>query len=55
MLGLKIDDTLDKKFREAVFRRRGMKKGNLTPALEEAISDWITKVEKEEKQKESKK
>jgi len=41
-LGLKIDDDLDKKFREAVYKRKGMKKGNITDALEEAIQQWIS-------------
>lgn len=40
-LGLKIDDDLDTKFREAVYKRKGMKKGNITEALEEAIEQWI--------------
>lgn len=51
VLGLSIDDELDTKWRETVFRSRGKKKGALTPALEEAINDWIAKVEKEEKQR----
>lgn len=36
-----IKDDIDKKFREEVFKRKGMKKGNLTEALEEAMTMWI--------------
>jgi hypothetical protein len=37
-----IRDELEEKFREAVFKRYGMKKGNLTKAIEEALELWIT-------------
>jgi len=40
-LNIKIKKDLDKKFREAVFKRKGMKKGNLTEAIEEAMLLWI--------------
>jgi len=40
-INLIIKDEIDKKFRETVFKRKGMKKGNLTEALEEAIMIWI--------------
>ncbi|MEM3727791.1 MAG: hypothetical protein QXF75_01150 [Candidatus Bathyarchaeia archaeon] len=40
-LNVKIKNDVDVKFREEVFRRKGMKKGNLTEALEEAILLWI--------------
>jgi hypothetical protein len=36
-----IRDDLDEQFRNAVFERKGMHKGNLTEALEEAIQQWI--------------
>jgi hypothetical protein len=36
-----IRDDLDEQFRNAVFERKGMHKGNLTEALEEAIEQWI--------------
>jgi hypothetical protein len=36
-----LDDELEKRFREAVFRRYGMKKGNLTNAVSEAIDLWL--------------
>lgn len=42
-MNIDILDELDEQFREAVFNRFGMKKGNLTIAIEEAITDWINK------------
>jgi hypothetical protein len=40
-LDLNIDDKLEQRFRDAVYRTKGMKKGNLTESLEEAIEAWI--------------
>ena len=40
-LDLNIDDKLEEKFRDMVYRTKGMKKGNLTLSLEEAIESWI--------------
>jgi hypothetical protein len=40
-LNLKIKDDVDQKFRATVFRRKGLKKGNLTEAVEEAMLLWI--------------
>jgi len=42
-INLVVSDQLEKDFREAVFRKFGMKKGNITKATEEALVDWITK------------
>jgi hypothetical protein len=42
-----IKDDLDKKFREAVFKAKGMHKGNITEAIEEALEMWIDKQTKE--------
>jgi hypothetical protein len=36
-----LNDEIEKKFRKAVFERKGMKKGNISEALEEAIEEWI--------------
>lgn len=36
-----IKDELDEKFREAVFKSKGMHRGNMTEAVEEAIELWI--------------
>ena len=38
-----IKDDLDERFRNAVFQTKGMHKGNLTEALEEALEYWIEK------------
>jgi hypothetical protein len=40
-LNLIIDDELDEKFRSEVAKRLGMKKGNLTKAVEEALDLWL--------------
>lgn len=37
-----IDDKLEERFRRAVFEKRGMKKGNISESLEEALDLWIT-------------
>jgi hypothetical protein len=36
-----LSDDLEEKFREEVFKSKGMKKGNLTKAIEEAVTAWI--------------
>lgn len=36
-----LPDKLEEEFREEVFKQYGMKKGNLTKAIEEAITTWI--------------
>lgn len=36
-----IDDELDEKFRKVIFKRMGMKKGNISLAIEQAIKEWI--------------
>lgn len=44
-----LDDELDRKFREAVFKAKGLRRGSITEAIEEAIELWIMeKVEKKE-------
>jgi hypothetical protein len=40
-LYLTIRSSLEKRFREEVARRLGMKKGNLQVAIEEAIELWL--------------
>jgi hypothetical protein len=40
-LNVVISDEVDAEFRQQVFKRKGMKKGNITEALEEAIRLWI--------------
>jgi hypothetical protein len=50
-----IEDDLDEKFRETVFKTKGMHKGNITEAIEEAIDCWIEKQLAEIKKTEIKK
>jgi len=40
-LDLDVDDELEQKFRAKVYQRKGMKKGNLTDSLKEAIILWM--------------
>lgn len=40
-MNIVLDDKTEEKFRKAVFQRKGMKKGNISNALEEAIDLWI--------------
>jgi metal-responsive CopG/Arc/MetJ family transcriptional regulator len=44
-----LPEDLEEEFRNEVFKSKGMKKGNLTEAIEEAIKMWI----ESEKQKRS--
>jgi hypothetical protein len=46
-LNVAIEDEVETKFREAVFKRKGMKKGNLTQSLEEAMLMWISAPEED--------
>ena len=43
-----LPDELDKKFRETVRKLYGNRRGALSIAVEQAIKDWIKKVEEEE-------
>ena len=36
-----LSKDLEEKFRKEVYKRKGMKKGNITEALEEAIQYWL--------------
>jgi hypothetical protein len=36
-----LDEDLEKKFKEQVFKRKGMKKGNISEAIKEAVLLWI--------------
>lgn len=44
---LVLNDELEQKFRDAIYKSKGMKRGNIQSAIEEAIECWIK--EKEEK------
>lgn len=37
-----LDDKIEENFRKAIFKSMGMKKGNISLALTEAIQMWIT-------------
>jgi len=41
-----LPDELEQRFREEVFKRLGMKRGNITLAVQEAIEQWIEKGDK---------
>jgi hypothetical protein len=44
-----VNDNLDERFRKTVFETKGMHKGNLTEAIEEAMNCWIKQQEKKKK------
>jgi hypothetical protein len=41
-LVLTVSEELEKRFREAVYKRYGMKKGNISKAVREALELWIS-------------
>jgi hypothetical protein len=43
-----IKDELDEQFRNAVFQCKGMRKGNITEAVQEAMLMWINLSKKSE-------
>ena len=43
---LNVDDKIELRFRVAAQKKFGMKRGNITKALEEAMSDFAVKIEK---------
>lgn len=45
---IRLPDNLEKKFRQEIFRRKGMKKGNLTESITEAILLWMNDNETDE-------
>lgn len=38
-----LPDELEKRFKEEIMKRYGMKRGNIKKAMVEAIKDWINK------------
>lgn len=49
-----LPDKLEEKFREEIFERKGMKKGNLSESAAEAIEMWLKKSRKEKEEKKTK-
>lgn len=49
-LTILLDEKLDEKFRETVFKVKGMRKGNLQEAVHEALEMWIEKKAREAKE-----
>lgn len=43
LINARIDDKLLKEFRHVVYLKYGLRKGDLTKALEEAIKDYVQK------------
>lgn len=41
-----LSDGLEQKFREEIFKSKGMKKGNISIAIEEAVEMWINTQQK---------
>ncbi len=50
-VNLTISDDLEKEFRETAYKEKGMKKGFLTDATEEAIMMWVEYVKNKKKEK----
>ena len=55
-IDIMLPDDLEERLRDTVFRRKGMRKGNLKEAINEAITLWIEqgerfKVREDEKKK----
>lgn len=53
-LNINVQKDVDEKFRTAVFRRKGLKKGNIKEAVEEAMILWINTTQKPIKREDGK-
>lgn len=51
-MNIVLPNDKEEKFRKAVFEKKGMKKGNISEALEEAIDLWIKEQNKKKEGKE---
>lgn len=40
-INVNVKDSIESRFRQGVFHKKGMKKGNLTQAVEEAMLLWV--------------
>jgi hypothetical protein len=47
-MNIVLEDELEQRFRKAVFESKGMKKGNISEAFEEALEMWIKSTNKKE-------
>lgn len=45
-INIVLKDELEERFRRAVFESKGMKKGNISEAMEEALNLWIEQQKK---------
>jgi len=52
-MNIRLSDELEARFREEVFKRLGMKKGNISNAVNEAVELWIEKGRKRKEEKKS--
>ena len=48
-MNIVLSDETEDKLRRTVFEHVGMKKGNISIAIEEAIQEWVKKKETEKK------
>jgi len=49
-LKIALSEELDQKFRDAIYKSKGMKRGNIKAAAEEAIKMWISAQENKERE-----
>jgi hypothetical protein len=47
-MNIVLKDELEERFREAIFKSKGMRKGNMSKAFEEALEMWIKSTNKKE-------
>jgi len=50
-INVNVKDSIESKFRQQIFNQKGMKKGNLTQAIEEAMLLWVEKTEDQDEAK----
>jgi len=48
-MNIVLHKDLEERFRKAVFEKKGMKKGNISEAIEEALEEWIKQRETKKK------
>lgn len=50
-MNIVLGNDLEERFRRVVFERKGMKKGNISEALQEALESWIKREEERKSRK----